>query len=120
MKNLSIEGMDLEDYKVRPDEHIIYHAHTFTGAGYTLELDFRQDAKNGVIYWANGLLKHRERGLALNIYNAKYSGIDVTPTKLGVNWGALGTQPVEVTKQFGELLTIGANIAEQINNQLGV
>lgn len=118
MRDLQLEGMTLEDYKVRPGEHITYHAHTFTGSGYTLELDFREDTKNGIVYWANGLLKHRERGLALNLYNVKYSGINITPTELGVNWSALGTQDTETTKQFATLLTVGANIAEQINNQL--
>ncbi len=80
-----------------------------------INIDYR--VEDGQIIGASGMISRGGIGSAVNLYEIT-KPIGDKSIELGINWFASGTQDVEITKDFIEVLEVATKAVSQVNNYL--
>lgn len=80
-----------------------------------INIDYR--VEDGQIIGASGMISRGGIGSAVNLYEIT-KPMGNKSIELGINWFASGTQDVEITKDFIEVLEVATKAVSQVNNYL--
>lgn len=80
-----------------------------------INIDYR--VEDGQIIGASGMISRGRIGSAVNLYEIT-KPMGNKSIELGINWFAGGTQDVEATKDFIEMLEVATKAVSQANNYI--
>lgn len=83
----------------------------------TIYININYRVKDGQIIGASGMISRGGIGSAVNLYEIT-KPMGNKSIELGINWFASGTQDVEITKDFIEVLEVATKAVSQVNNYL--